>query len=136
MPLNQEGIDQLIADLIYTLEPDSGLVYDQNTTFLNKNNITTLCLAGLCFRRQEPQRAKKYAEQIYALCLRDVVSTAIDQLGLACSSFGIPPIFMSIAEWPWEVEKLYYSGKQEDKVAAAIKALSMINAHGRFFNEE
>jgi hypothetical protein len=143
--LNQEGIEQLKADL-----RANAARYDQNNFGETASACGTIaCMAGMCYLRKvgeqvflrrilDVQGAHRgfMREQLMVVSsgfMDDCIQAGVDQLGLTLTDER-PLIFESAGQWPHDLRRAYSEadnvGDHEAMVEVACAALDRMDEYG------
>jgi hypothetical protein len=147
MPLNQEGIAQLKADLRANAQH-----YNQNSFGkITPDCGTECCMAGLCFMRKVS--VSKFNVIVKELAVDDHDGVLYEQFVSACVHAGgvqlgltmnaeywaptndyLPPIFNNWTDWPRDLAAAYAAAEYDPAATAevACMALDRIDEYGCF----
>jgi len=136
MGLSKKGINQLADDLVRNKKRYNqnrfGIIRTKSKGFDKEECGTFCCLAGFCYLaklgslRLFQKEVKLGIEKFENNCKR----AGRRQLGLSKDADKFPQIFLSLSEWPDDLQDEYESNGPEHRVITALKALQRLRPDG------
>lgn len=134
MPINQEGVEKLKADLRANAKDYKQQTFGRVSDYRDDDSAcgTEQCMAGFCYLREVG--FEKYvgairgdSDSMELLC----ITAGAKQLGIDCDPEYCPDIFESHHVWPVDLGRAYREAQTNDaRVEAACAALDRLNDDG------